>query len=1073
MLNAIIEWSLANRILVLAASLVLIGLGAVAVLNLPIDAFPDTTPVQVQINTYAPGMAPVEVERQITFPVELALGGLPRIEQVRSISKFGLSQVVVTFADGTDIHFGRQVLTERLSTVELSEGMPRPQLGPIATGLGEVLHYTVRNPQRTRRDFILATSVVSSGSSDLLNAITTSGCAVSFSRSHDRTMVREIQEWVLRPALRTVPGTAEINTWGGLEHQYQVRIDPQRLIQFHVTFDQVMQAVKANNLNVGGGSLERSGSMYLVHGIARTSDVEQIGNIVVTTPRDGVAVHVRDVADVMEGYDVPIGGVTAQGQGPVVLGLGFMLMGENPHDVTERLKNKLDDVKKNLPADIEVTTVYDRTELVNTVLDTVRRNLFEGGLLVIAVLFIFLGNLRAGLIVALSIPISMLFAFTGMVRFGIAGSLLSLGAIDFGLVADSSVVMVENVVRHLAHDRDVGRSRLDVVRTAALEVRGPTMFGELIIMIVYLPILTLEGVEGKLFRPMALTVIFALVGSMVMSLTLMPVLASWVLPRHVDEKDPWIVRLARWIYDPLLRLSLRNGVAVIGLALAALAVGVLMALSLGSEFVPRLSEGALVVNILRLPGTNIDEAMRYNTRMEQILLEKFPNEVKYVWARCGTAEVATDPMGPEETDFFIALKPREEWREKIESQDDLVKLMRKECEDLPGQRITFEQPIEQRIKEMISGVRAAVAVKIFGDDYDKLKDIAEDVEKVLKNIEGSVEVSTDQVSGLPVMQVRLRQDELARYGVSARQVFDRVEALGGKVVGDVFEGQIRHMLAIRLPQGLRKDPEAFKELLVTASSGEQVPLSRLADVNLVEGPAKVSREWGQRLLVVKSNVKDRDIGSFVAEAQRRVEAEVKMPKGRYRIEWGGDFENLARARLRLIIVVPVALALIFSLLYVTYGRLMDVVLVFTAVPFASVGGVLALWLRGLPFSISAGVGFVALSGVSVLNSMVLVSFIRHLREQGVSADDSIEEAALTRLRPVLMTALVASLGFLPMALSRGVGAEVQRPLATVVIGGVISSTLLTLLVLPVLYHFFGPKPATEVRRPSAETAAVA
>ncbi len=573
MLNAIIEWSLRNRFLVLAASLVFIGLGAAAVLHLPIDAFPDTTPVQVQINTYAPGLAPLEVERQITFPVEQALGGLPRIEQVRSLSKFGLSQVIVTFADGTGIYFARQVLNERLGTVELSEGLPRPQLGPVATGLGEVLHYTVSNRQYDQDDPAHASGVVDHG-------------------SHARTMVRELQEWVLRPALRTVPGTAEINTWGGLEHQYQVRIDPQRLIQYSVSFDQVMQAVRTNNLNVGGGSLERSGSMYLVHGIARTSDVKQIGNIVVTTPRDGVAVHVRDVAEVVEGFDVPIGGVTAQGKGPVVLGLGFMLMGENPHDVTQRLKNKLDDVKKNLPKDVEVTTVYDRTELVNTVLDTVRRNLFEGGLLVVAVLFIFLGNLRAGLIVALSIPISMLFAFTGMVQFGIAGSLLSLGAIDFGLVADSSVVMVENLVRHLAHDLDVGRSRLDVVRTAALEVRGPTMFGELIIMIVYLPILTLEGIEGKLFRPMALTVIFALIGSMVMSLTLMPVLASLVLPRHVNEQDPWIVRLARWVYRPILRLALHNGLAVICVAAGALAVGVVIALNLGSEFVPKLSEGA-------------------------------------------------------------------------------------------------------------------------------------------------------------------------------------------------------------------------------------------------------------------------------------------------------------------------------------------------------------------------------------------------------------------------------------------------------------------------------------------------
>ncbi len=1045
MLNGIIDWSLRNRFLVLAIAGVLAGLGAWSVPQLPIDAFPDTTPVQVQINTQAPGLSPEEVERQITFPIEQSLGGLPRLEQVRSLSKFGLSQVVVTFADGTDIYFARQQVSERLGAVELSEGQPRPRLGPVATGLGEVFHYTVS------------------------------------SRKRDLTEVRTLQDWSIRPALRTVPGTAEINSWGGLEKQYQVRIDPVRLVEYGVTFEQVVQALKANNLNVGGGYLQRSGSMFLVHGIGRTQGVESIGNIVVATPRDGVAVRVKQVADVAVGHDLPMGGVTAQGKGEVVLGLGFMLMGESPHEVTTRLKARLEDVKKTLPKDVEVRTVYDRTELVDRVIDTVRRNLFEGGILVIAVLFIFLGNLRAGLIVALAIPISMLFAFSGMLRFGIAGSLLSLGAIDFGLVVDSSVVMIENCVRHLAHDKDDTRSRIDVVRDAAMEVRGPTMFGELIIMIVYLPVLTLEGVEGKMFRPMALTVIFALLGSMVMSLTLMPVLASMLLPRKMDEKDPWVVRLARWVYDPILRFSLRHGVAVLVLAAMALGVGAFVARGLGSEFVPRLSEGAVVINILRLPGTDLAEAQRNNTLMEKALLKAFPGEIENVWARCGTAEVATDPMGPEETDFFITLKPRAQWTKRkkddspVTTQEELVALMREEVEDMPGQKVGFTQPIEQRIKEMISGSRADVAVKVFGDDFEVLKEKAEQVEKILKEVPGSKDVSNPPVGGLPVLQVRLRQEQLARYGVTARAVFDHVEALGGKVIGDVVEGkteegearigegQLRIPLVVRLPKGMRARPEVFSALMIKTPGGELVPLSRLADVDLIEGPAKVMREWGQRLIVVQCNVSGRDVGSFVAEARQRVEDEVKLPESRYRIVWGGDFENLQRAELRLTIVVPVALTLIFVLLYVTYGHLGDVLLVFTAVPFASVGGLLALWGRGLPFSISAGVGFIALSGVSVLNSMVLVTFIRHLREKGVALDEAIEQAALTRLRPVLMTALVASLGFVPMALSEGVGAEVQRPLATVVIGGVLSSTLLTLLVLPVLYHFFGPRSHGEVK----------
>ncbi len=1037
MLNAIIDWSLRNRFIVIACAAVFIALGGWSLSQLDIDAFPDTTPVQVQINTIAPGLAPEEVERQITFPVEQAINGLPRLQQLRSVSKFGLSQVVVVFADGTDIYFARQMVNERLNTAKIPEGMPRPQMGPIATGLGEVYHYIA-----TPRQAVQATEQA---------------------KENELTHLRTVQDWIIKPALRTVSGTAEINGWGGYEKQYQVRIKLDKLLHYGISFDRVMEAVKANNLVAGGGNIQQSGAMYPVRGLARTVNVDEIKNIIVDTPRPGVPVRVGELADVAIGHEIRLGGVTSQGRGEVVLGLCFMLMGENSHDVTDRLKVKLADIKKSLPADVELTTAYDRTRLVDQVIHTVKKNLFEGGLLVIAVLFIFLGNLRAGLIVASAIPISMLTAFCGMWRFGIAGSLLSLGAIDFGLMVDSSVVMVENVVRHLAHDKDDRRSRLDIVRDAAIEVRKPTMFGELIIMIVYLPILTLEGIEGKLFRPMALTVIFALLGSLILSLTLMPVLTSLILPRRLEEKEAWLVRAARWLYAPLLRLSLRFGVAVLLLAVASLALGALLGVGLGTEAVPQLSEGSFVIGILRLPGTDLDESLRYNTIMEKMLLERFPNEIERVWSRCGTAEVATDPMGPEETDMFITLKARQQWTatkedgERISTQAELADQIRDLFQDLPGQHITVTQPIEQRMEEMISGVKAQVAVKLFGDDFHTLTETADKIAHVLNQVPGHADVSVEQITGLPVLQIQVKQEELARYNVPARAVLDIVESIGGKPLGEVVEGQLRFPLAVRLPEGSRASPQALRALTLVTPSGEYLPLSRLADLRVVEGPAKVSREWGQRRITVQCNVTGRDLGSFVAEAQRRIAAEVPLPRGRYRLEWAGEFENLERARQRLTIVVPLALGLIFALLYITYNRLADVLLVFTAVPFASVGGVLALWVRGLPFSISASVGFIALSGVSVLNSMVLVTFIRQLRGRGYALDRAIEEASLTRLRPVLMTALVASLGFVPMALSTGVGAEVQRPLATVVIGGVLSSTLLTLLVLPVLYHFFGPR----------------
>jgi cobalt-zinc-cadmium resistance protein CzcA len=1023
MLTHLIEMSLRNRFAVLVLAGVFAALGAWSVLHLPIDAFPDTTPVQVQINTTAPGLGPEEVEQQVTRPVEQALGGLPHLEQVRSLSRFGLSQVTVVFGDGTDIYFARQQVAERMASVELSEGLPRPRLGPIATGLGEVFHYLLAAKRTSLMD------------------------------------LRHLQDWVVRPVLRTVPGTAEINSWGGLEKQYQVRIDPKQLFKYGLTFDQVVQAIKTNNLNVGGGHMERAGGQYIVHGLGRVPGVAAIAATPVTAPRDGVAVKVGDVAEVAIGPDLALGGVTTQGQGEVVLGLGFLLMGENSHEVTRDLESRLDEIiqSKRLPNDVEVRPVYARTHLVDQVIDTVRRNLFEGGLLVIAVLFIFLGSLRAGLIVALAIPLSMLFAFTGMARFGIAGSLLSLGAIDFGLVVDSSVVMVENVVRHLAHEQNSGRSREEIVRDAAVEVRGPTLFGELIILIVYLPILTLEGVAGKLFRPMALTVIFALIGSMILSMTLMPVLASLLLPRKISETDPWVVRLARAIYRPILKLALRFRAAAAFMALGALGFGAVLANSLGGEFVPRLSEGALAINILRLPGTDLSESMRMNTRMEKLLLERFPDEIETIWSRSGSAEVATDPMGPEETDMFVTLKPRKSWT-RFQTQEELEEAIREELKDIPGQRATVQQPIEQRVQEMTSGVRADVAVKIFGDDLEKLSELGEGVEKILKGIPGASEPEAAKLTGLPMLRVRLRRDQLARYGMSARAVLDQVEALGGKVVGDVVEGQFRFPLAVRLPRGLRSKPSEFGDLPVRTPSGDQLPLSRLAEVGLEEGPAKVLHEAGQRVITVKCGVKGRDVGSFVAEARRLVQKHVELPKdSRYHISWGGEFENLERARARLMLVAPAAMLLVLALLFFTYGRLMDVLLVFAAVPFAAVGGVVALWLRNMPFSVSAAVGFVALSGVSVLNNMLLVTFIRQLREQGLSRQQAVEHAALSRLRPVLMTALVASLGFVPMAFGTGVGAEVQRPLATVVIGGVVSSALMTLLVLPGFYHAIGPR----------------
>lgn len=1027
MLTRILEGSLRHRLVVVLAWAGLVVAGVVSVSRLPIDAFPDTTPVQVQVNTVAPALSPLEIERQVTRPVEWAISGLPGLEEVRSVSKFGYSQVTITFEDATDIYLGRQVVMERLQAVELPAGIERPQLGPVATGLGEVFHYLVTG------------------------------------RGTSPAALRTAQDWIIKPQLRSVSGVAEVNSWGGDERQIHVMVDPLRLQQYDLSLTALIQALEENNTNVGGGTLDQAGESSLIQGIGIATGIEDIEEMVIAA-REGVPIRVRDVARVIEGREIRRGAVTADGKGEVVLGLGFMLMGENSHEVTGRLRLRLDEIRKSLPEGIEVTTAYDRTTLVDRVLHTVETNLLEGALLVIAVLFAFLGNLRAGLIVASAIPLSMLFAGNLMLRFGVAGSLMSLGAIDFGLIVDSSVIQIENVMRRLAEDPS-GRSRLDIVRDAVVEVRTPTMFGELIIAIVYLPILTLEGIEGKLFRPMAMTVIFALAGSMLLSLTLIPVLASMGLPRRVAHRDNVLVRLLQRAYRPVLHFALGHPWIVIGMALLVLVNAAFLATRLGSEFVPRLREGSIVINTVRLAGVSLDESVRYGTQIERALLEKFPDEIERVWTRSGSAEIATDPMGVELSDVFITLRPRHQWK-RATTQDELVRVMADDLSSLPGMRMIFTQPIEMRVNEMVAGIRTDVGVKLFGDEFETLKAKAREIEAVLREIPGAADVLTEQITGQPVLEIEADRKAIARYGIPVKEVLGFVQLLGTHQAGAIQEGEMRFPIALRIEDRYRRDPGSVGGILVAAANGDRIPLGGLADIRTTEGPSTINREWGRRRIVIQTNVRGRDVGSFVEEAQRAIAMRVVLPPGYY-LRFGGQFEHLERARTRLMIVVPLALALIFILLFFTYRRVLDAMRVFTGVPFAAVGGIVALWLRDMPFSISAGVGFVALSGVSVLGDMVLVSTIRQCMARGMAMRQAIEEAAEKRLRPVLMTSLVASLGFLPMALNTGFGAEVQRPLATVVMGGVASSTLLTLIVLPVLYSAIG------ARRPPAQVSTTA
>ena len=1017
MINRIITWSLEHRLLVIAVSLIVVAAGLWSLLRLPIDAYPDTTPVLVQVNAIAPALSPLEIEQQVTFPVEQVISGLPGLAQVRSISKFGLSQVTAIFEEGVDLYLARQMIMERLGSVRLPKGIAPPQLGPIATGLGEVFHYVV------------------TGDGYSLEELTT------------------IHDWVIKPQLLSVPGVAEVNTWGGERRQYQVVVEPNRLLRYDLTLDDVFRALRANNQSVGGGNIVQGGELHLVQGMSLTTSVEEIADIVIAA-HDGVPIRIRDVGDVRIGHEIRRGAATSAGRGEVVLGLGFMLMGENSHEVTRRLRERLEEVQGSLPPAVVVRPVYERTELVDHVIRTVQENLSVGAILVVAVLFVFLGSLRAGLIVALAIPLSMLFAFSGMLQLGIAASLMSLGAIDFGLIVDSSVIMVENSVRRLAEEGG-SRSKLDIVRDASLEVRRPTMFGELIIGIVYLPILTLEGIEGKLFRPMALTVIFALLGSMIISLTLMPVLASLFLPGRPRKREHLLMRVGRLLYRPVVRAAMRARYVVIAAAVILLAGGAWVGTHLGAEFIPRLEEGTITINTIRLAGVSLEESVRYGTQIERLLLERFPDEVRDVWTRTGSAQVPTDPMGIELSDVFVMLTPRDQWT-RAKTQPQLTAEIQRELSVLPGMRLVFTQPIEMRVNEMIAGIRTDLGIKIFGDDLETLSRTATEVAAILETVSGAQDIYVEQITGQPILEVRADQAALARHGVPAQRVMEAVEAVGGITLGEIREGQRRFDLVVRFPDRFRRDPAEIGKILISTADGRRIPLDRLAHIRQFEGPATITREWQKRRVVVQCNVRGRDVASFVEEVRERIDRELALPAGYY-VAYGGQFEHLERARKRLMFIVPAALLLILLLLQTSTESYRDALIIFAGAPFATLGGILALWLRDMPFTISAGVGFVAVSGVSMLAGLVMVSTIRQRLGEDVPLPEAIEYGALLRLRPVLITALVASLGFVPMAVNTHIGAEVQRPLATVVIGGLVSATILTLLVLPALYAVFGPE----------------
>lgn len=1061
MLERIVYFSIRQRWPVLFAVLGLCALGIYNFQRLPIDAVPDITNVQVQINTEAPGFSPLEAEQRVTFPIETVIAGLPKLEYTRSISRYGLSQVTVVFEDGTDIYFARQLINERLQEVkgQLPQGL-EPEMGPIATGLGEIYMYTVEPKEGARKP---------------------DGTAWT------PTDLRTLQDWVIRPQLRNLQGVTEVNTIGGFVKQFHVTPYPDKLLAYGLTVRDVMEALSSNNSNVGAGYIERSGEQYLIRVPGQVSDMEAVKRIIVAK-RHNLPIRVGDVADVLLGEELRTGAATENGS-EVVLGTVFMLVGENSRNVSQRVAERLQIVNKSLPEGVVAQTMYDRTTLVDRTIATVQKNLLEGALLVVVILFLLLGNIRAALITAAVIPIAMLMTITGMVQSRVSGNLMSLGALDFGLIVDGAVIIIENCLRRFGEAQHhlkrlmTRDERFKLAAEATAEVIRPSIFAVVIITVVYLPIFALTGIEGKMFHPMAFTVVIALLSALVLSITFVPAAVALFITGKVDEKENLVMRGARRVYEPALHFAIANRYAMVsGAILLVLSSGVL-ASRMGTEFIPSLDEGDIALHALRIPGTSLSQAVGMQRALEA-KIKDFP-EVDKVFAKIGTADVATDPMPPSVADTFVMIKDRELWPDPLKPKAQLVAEMAKVVADVPGNNYEFIQPIQMRFNELISGVRSDVAVKVYGDDLEQLSEIGEKVEKIVAGVPGAADAKTEQVTGLPVLSIHPDRDALDRYGLNIADVQSVIQvALGGRVVGQVFEGDRRFELVVRLPENVRTDLEALKRLpvplpnrdatAVSANAPSYVPLQEVASFEIALGPNQIARENGKRRIVVTANVRGRDLGSFIGELRQAVDDKLELPDG-YWVDFGGTFKQLTSASQRLQIVVPLALLLIFGLLFTAFNSAKSALVVFSGVPLALTGGIAALWLRDIPLSISAGVGFIALSGVAVLNGVVMVSFIRKLIADGMALDEAITEGALTRLRPVLMTALVASLGFVPMALNVGAGSEVQRPLATVVIGGIISSTILTLLVLPALCKIFNlgqslraePPPVPEEHTPAA------
>ena len=1028
MLERIIHFSIKQRWFVLAAVLGVCVLGGFNFTKLPIDAVPDITNVQVQINTQAAGYSPLEVEQRITYLVETAISGLPNVEYTRSLSRYGLSQVTVVFSDGTDIFFARNLINERLQQAksQLPSGI-EPEMGPIATGLGEIFLYTVHADEKARQ---------------------------ANGEKYDATALRTLQDWIIRPQLRQVPGVTEVNTIGGFEKQFHVTPYPAKLLAYGLSFEDIVKSIEKNNANIGAGYIERNGEQYLIRSPGQVADISAIERIIVAH-RDGVPITIRDVADVAYGKQLRTGAATRDGE-ETVLGTAVMLIGANSRTVSSAVASKLAEINKTLPEGVTADPVYDRTVLVGKTIGTVQKNLLEGAVLVVVVLLLMLGNVRAALLAAAVIPLSMLMLMTSMVETKVSANLMSLGALDFGLIVDGAVIIVENCILALAtRQHETGRllsleERLQTVFAATRQVFTPSFVSVLVVILVNLPILALTGVEGKMFRPMALTVIMALIAALILSLTFVPAAVALLLTGKIEEKDNFIVRSAKRIYAPVLETALRLRVLFVAGAVVFVLVCGFIATRMGSEFIPSLDEGDLAVQALRIPGTSLTQSLDMQFQLEKAVMEV--PEVKTYFSRVGTAEVATDPMPPSISDGYVMLKDKKDWPDPNKTKAEVTAEIEKKLESLPGNVFEISQPIQLRFNELISGVRSDLGIKVYGDDLDQLLTTGNAIAAVVNSVKGAEGVKVEQVSGLPVLSIEPNRAALYRLGLNISDVQQVLAAAtGGEEAGQVFEGDRRFSLVVRLPEELRSDLRTLERLPVPLAQGGYVPLGEVASLQIAPGPNQISRENGKRRLVVSSNVRDRDLGSFVAEVQAKIDQQVKLPTG-YWLSYGGTFEQLKSASQRLTLLVPVTLAMIFALLMMTFGSAKDAALVFSGVPLALTGGVIALVLRGIPLSITAGVGFITLSGVAVLTGVVMVSAFRERIAQGDTVEEAIREGAMLRLRPILMVALVAALGFLPMALNTGTGAEVQRPLATVVIGGIISSTLLTLLVLPGLYR---------------------